>query len=204
MKYRNFLNDILGQKSKVRALRFLSGFEKGIPIRELAREIKITPPNLSIILNDLEKQGLLVSCRIGTSIVYTLNKSHFLVEEIVRPLFQKEREAKTNLGREIAKKIKFPYESLILFGSIARGQEHPKSDVDLAVIIGNQSNVENSAGKILEINPFIAKRFGNSLSPIVMNKKDFVRKLKAGDKLVASIAKEGLLIAGKPVSELII
>jgi DNA-binding transcriptional ArsR family regulator len=203
MKYKNFLNDILGQKSKLKALRFLSNLKNEVSIRELAREIKITPPNLSIILNDLEKQNLLISRHIGTSIVYTLNSGHYLVEEIIKPLFRKEREARMELGREIKNNFDFQYESVIIFGSIARIQEHPGSDIDLAVIINSQSDISDIENKIININPVILKKFGNSLSPIIMKKSDFIGKLKSHDKLVVSIAKDGLLVAGKSVSELI-
>ena len=203
MKYKNFLNDILGQKSKLKALRFLSNFKREVSIRELSREIKITPPNLSVVLNDLEKQGLLVSRHIGASIVFTLNRGHFLVEEIIVPLFEKEKGSKAELGRKIKKSLDFQYESLILFGSIARGQEHPGSDIDLAVIIDDKSNADKAESETLKANSAIFKKFGNSLSPVVIKQKDFVRKLKSKDKLIASIAKEGLLIAGKSVGELI-
>ena len=204
MKYTNFLDDILGQKSKLKALRFLSVFKKEVSIRELSREIKITPPNLSIILNDLEEQGALVGQQIGTSIVYTLNEGHFLVDEIIKPLFKKESGSRSELAEKIKKSVNLSYDSLILFGSIARGEEHSQSDIDLAVIINDKSDASDAEAKILEFNPAIARKFGNSLSPVVIKRSDFIERFKKKDKLILEIAKEGILIAGKSISELII
>ena len=204
MMYHNFLNSILGQKSKLKALRFLANFQNEVSIRELSRKIRITTPNLSAVLGELEQQGVLTSRKFGTSILYRLNNGHLLAEEIIIPLFKKEKEAKTELGRKIKMGLSFQYESAILFGSIARAQEHSGSDIDLAVIIGDKTDAGEAERKILEINPAIFKKFGNSLSPIVIKKKYFIRRFKAKDKLIASIAKDGILIAGKSISELIL
>ena len=152
----------------------------------------------------MESTGFLTSRRFGTSIVYSLNKGHFLVDEVIIPLFKKETEAKTELGREILKNIKFPFESIILFGSIAKDSAHSKSDIDLAVIIDDKDDPETVENKILDINPLVSKKFSNTLSPFIIKKSEFLKRKRKHDGLIASIAKDGIVIAGKSISELII
>jgi len=204
MKFIQSLNAILGQNSKVKILRFLANYKQEASIRELAREIKITPPNVSRILKELEREGVLSSKKFGNSIVFSLNKGNFLGKKIIAPLFKEEAEAKKELSRKIVGNVKFPYESIILFGSIARGEENSKSDIDVAFIIKDAGNTERIEKKILGINPVLSAYFGNSISPFVIKKSDFVKRLKKNEPLVSSIAKEGEVLAGKLIDEFIL
>jgi len=204
MKYKNFLDDILGQKSKLKALRYIVNYKSEISIRELSRAIKLTAPNVSIILKELDDAGVLTSRKFGTSIVFALNKGHFLVDDIIIPLFMKEKEAKAELGKAIVKNITFSFESMILFGSIAGNTAHSKSDIDLAVIINDKDSTDEVEDKILDINPLVTMKFGNSLSPYVIKKSEFLKRKRKHDKLITSIIKDGMVIAGKSISELII
>jgi len=44
MRFAGLLNQIFGKKSKVKILRLLSLYKKEATIREISREISITPP----------------------------------------------------------------------------------------------------------------------------------------------------------------
>jgi predicted nucleotidyltransferase len=203
MKYKLFLNDILGQKSKLKALRYLLIYQNEISIRELSRKIGITQPNLSTVLKELEHVGVLKSKKIGTSLVFKINHEHFLVKDILCPLFQGEKKSVETLSKFILKKIKFDFISIILFGSIARGEEDYKSDIDLAIIIDNKYDPYKIEDSILEINPFIIEKFGNTISPVVISKKEFQKKYRQNNKLIRNIVKEGKLISGKLISDII-
>ena len=61
MRFINPLDRILGQKSKIKILRFLTNYNSEVSIRELANEIKITPPNASRILKELETENAVTS-----------------------------------------------------------------------------------------------------------------------------------------------
>ncbi|MDP2737069.1 MAG: nucleotidyltransferase domain-containing protein [bacterium] len=203
MRFKNPLDKILSSKAKIKALRYLVNYGKGISAREFSREIGIAPPNILKTLRELENENIAVSERFGRSIVYTLNKNHFLVDKIIFPLFKNEAGAKNELGKKIMKYIKFPFESIILFGSIARGEEEPKSDIDIAFIIKDAADENQIEREALDINPILSEYFGNSISPIVIKKSDFVKKLKKGDHLFSSIAKEGEVIGGKLINDLL-
>ena len=78
MRFYKVLDNLLGQKSKIKVLRFFCNYEKELSIRELSREINQVPANVSFVLKDLEKEGVLHSKKIGKSLVFSLNKGSFL------------------------------------------------------------------------------------------------------------------------------
>jgi len=203
MRYKDPLDKILGQKSKVKALRYLVNYNREVSIRELAREIKLVPANVSVILKELEAEGVLRSKKIGRSLVFSLNDKHYITARLIAPLFNKEKTAKQALAKVILKNIKFQFESIIIFGSVARGTEDPVSDIDLVIIIRNEKKTEEVEKFILQINPVVSEYFGNSISPIVLTVKIFVNKIKTGDPLAKSIARNGEVLAGKLISELL-
>lgn len=203
MKFKRFLDNILGQKTKVKALRYLIIKQDGISIRELSRAIDTTEPNLSIILKELEQNGVLISKKIGTSLVFSLNRGHYLVDNILLPLFQEESKSIQALEKYLTKKISFQYISLILFGSIARGDGYAKSDIDILFVVADDIDTDKIEDEIHSINPKIINKFGNSLSPLVLRKKEFASRFKKNDVLIRNIAKNCKLIAGKTISELL-
>lgn len=203
MRYKFVLDSIFSQKSKIKALRCLVNCGREISIREVAREIKASHPNVSAILTELKSEGIVRSSRVGRSVIYSLNDGHYLVEEIIKPVFVAERMAKKRMFARIKDSINFNFESIILFGSILRGEEKPTSDIDLAVIVKNSENTDEIEQKINALNPIMTKEFGNVLSPIVFKKNDFVKKIKNNNPLVRDIVKNGEIVAGKLINELI-
>lgn len=203
MRFKNNLDEILGQKTKIKALRYLINQNKEVSIRALSSAIRVTPPNLALILADLKKEGVLTSKEYGRSLVYSANRKHYLVERVLLPLFKHEREAFMELKAIIKRKFKFPYESIVLFGSMASGSEHPSSDIDLLIVINNQKNKERIEQRILDMNVEILEKFGNQLSPYVLTKREFALKYKNGDSLILKISREGEILDGKLISELI-
>lgn len=203
MRFIYILDNILGQRSKVKILRFLTNYRRVASIRELARETRITPPNVSRILKELEREGALSSKKIGNSIVFSLNKGNFLVDKIIIPLFKEEAHAKKELNKKIISNIKFPVESIILFGSLARGEEKSGSDIDIAFVVKDSLDIGKIEKEILLINPSISGYFGNTIAPVVIKKSDFIKKLKKGDHFISAIAREGEVISGKLINDLL-
>jgi len=203
MRFTESLNQIFGKKSKIKILRLLSLYKKEATIREISREINITPPNVSRILKELEKEGVITSKKVGRSILHSLNSRHYLVKHIILPAFKKEKEAKENLAEFLKRKLNSEIESIILFGSIAKQKEKPDSDIDLLFIISDESNPKTLEEKISTLNPQITEYFGNSISPLIVKVSEFKLRLKKNDKLLKSILKEGEVLQGKSISEIL-
>ncbi|MBI2459878.1 MAG: nucleotidyltransferase domain-containing protein [Parcubacteria group bacterium] len=202
MTFNKPLNSIFGQKTKINILRHLALYRKEAATRELARETGIAAPNILKLLKELEAENILISKKIGNSISYSLNRSNLIVKKIILPAFGYEKNLINEFGSYLAANLKMPIVSIILFGSRARGEEKPPSDIDLAFIVksGDEAKCEK---KIIDLNPEISANFGSSVAPIIYSTAKFSAKAKSQEQLVKNIIKEGKIIYGKLISEFI-
>ena len=91
------------------------------------------------------------------------------------------------LARQIAEKFK--PEKIILFGSYARGNPRPESDVDLLVIMdASERDVQTS----LDIRRELGVSFGLDL--IVYTTKRLKERVKMGDWFIRDALKEGKVL----------
>jgi predicted nucleotidyltransferase len=203
MRYFNSVENILGQRSKIRILRYLTSIDKDASIREISKKIKIAPPNTSIAMKELAREGVLTSKRIGRSIVYSLNTGHHLVEKLIKPMFKAEQNILPDLLEMVKTELPFSYESIILFGSVSRRQEKAHSDIDIAVIVKDNIDIKKAETAIDNISLRVIKLFGNALSLMIMHKSDFIRNYKKGQPLAREIAGKGEVVFGKLINELL-
>ena len=103
----------------------------------------------------------------------------------------------------VKERIKTGYISLIIFGSAARSEDRPKSDLDLAFIAKDARTASLLEKELAEINADFIKKFGNMLAPFIITRADFLKKAKAGDPLIREITREGKVLAGKMISEIL-
>jgi predicted nucleotidyltransferase len=70
-----------------------------------------------------------------------------------------------------------------LYGSIARGEEGPESDIDL-LVVGNIAT-----GDLLPLLRRVERRFGREVNVKRYSEKEFRDKMRGGDHLVKSVLK---------------
>jgi len=203
MKFNQPLDQILGQQSKVKILRLFSSRQGQFTIREIARRIDLTVPNVSRALKELEEQAIVISQQAGRSILYSLNQNHYLVSTAILPMFKKESEAMKNLTELLKRSFDHKIVSSILFGSLARKEEKGASDIDMLFIVDNGVSAKKIEQGILEKNPEIIHLFGNPISPLVMTVSEFISKFKKKDRLLGEILKEGEILDGELISDLL-
>jgi len=99
-------------------------------VNEMARLLSLDPGNLIKKLSELEREGILISEFRGHQRYYRLNSDYSFLKEY-KAIFAK------TFGVEsmIKKSFALPgIRQLILFGSYARGEMEPESDVDILVV----------------------------------------------------------------------
>ncbi len=203
MRYHHVLDAILGRRSKVKVLRFLVGGEGERGGREIARCVGLSHPIVHRSLQELAAYGLIMSRRAGGAILYRANPDHWLVKELLGPLFSKERDALHALGTFILKRLRVRDASLILFGSVGRGEERPDSDVDLLVVLPDGRRKERTEAEVLAVASDVSRVFGNRLASIVLTRVEFRERFLRRERWIRSVLKEGRVIAGKPLTELV-
>jgi predicted nucleotidyltransferase len=196
------LNDILGQYSKVKILRFLVNTQAQLNGREVAKNVGLSHVKAHTALKDLTRQGVVAMRSVGNSLVYWLNEEHFLVKEIIRPAFEKEQGAFGYIARIILREIKPPKPlSIILFGSFAKGSASADSDIDIVIVYPNHKNKSLITKELSEAEKRITLLFGNHLASVPFKVEEFQKKLRGKDKFIGEIVRTGRIIYGKNIEE---
>lgn len=147
--------------------------------------------------------GALHRRRAGQAYLYSLNESSYLVSDVLLPGFRAESRWLESLGTEVLTALDRIADAVILYGSWARGQAEPISDVDLLVVI-RAARMKAQAERVLEPERGrLAERFGRPVSLLVVDKSDFRRRLRRGDRLIREIVREGRVVAGRSVAEVV-
>ncbi len=99
-------------------------------------------------------------------------------------------ELKSRLPAQLHSQIK----RVIVFGSRARGEEHPESDLDVAILVDTKSaeiekTLEDIAYKIMwdnDFNPIISLK--------VFSEKSFINAVQKGFSFYQNVNREGLTV----------
>jgi predicted nucleotidyltransferase/predicted transcriptional regulator with HTH domain len=128
--------DVLNLKSNLRRkllTLFFTNPDKKFYIRQLERLIGYSAGNISVELKRLSKGHLFNTEEIGNALFYQLNKNHPIYPELKSIIYKTEA-----IGEIISGNLHGvgDIKAALIFGSIAKGKEKDRSDIDI-LIIGN-------------------------------------------------------------------
>ncbi|MEK6953672.1 MAG: nucleotidyltransferase domain-containing protein [Candidatus Micrarchaeota archaeon] len=146
---------MLEKYALIRAIRAISG-KPGIKysVRGFAKESKLSPGTASSSLNYMEKNGLVSKEIIGRSHLYKANLESFLLRHW-KILFNLEEIERSGIVEKLIGKIP-NIQSILLYGSCARGTNDEKSDFDILVIAQKEAKIDPQIGKTLPREPNIS------------------------------------------------
>jgi predicted nucleotidyltransferase len=155
-------------------------------------------------LQELALHGLVKMRKAGRSILYSLDKEHILVDEILLPLFMKEKKLFLSLTRAILGPLSGPKPiSILLFGSQTdEKRARPDSDFDILCVIPDETNLKKFKNEISRSEAQIERKFGNRLSLLVMKREEFLKRKRRRDPLLLEIEEQNRLLFGKPTREI--
>ena len=142
------LEKILDSQAKIAILRVLaSGLDRRMGGSEIARAARFSVPSTHDSLKALHAAGIVTMELIGNQHVYILNHKDRIVQKVIVPMFKTEGDWKKDAGERIIQGMKDSgilqaVVSVILYGSIQRGDAKPGSDMDLAVVVRKASDLE--------------------------------------------------------------
>jgi len=131
------LTSILGNAGNVRVLRALVSDTSPQSAPHLARLAGLTPPGTRLVLDALARQRLVKVHGSGRAQLYALNPSHPFADALAA-LFREEQqrwEALLVSIREVLVKRGTAVGAAWLYGSVARGEDTPGSDLDIALLV---------------------------------------------------------------------
>lgn len=130
------LDEVLGTRAIVRVLRVLAVHGGSLAVSDIAQRAKLTLPSVRTALRRLLALDVATAIGAGRSMVCGLRHDHPLIPILVT-LFRTEQEQATAvLGavREAAGRLEPAPWAVWLYGSVARGDDHAASDIDIALV----------------------------------------------------------------------
>ena len=166
-------------------------------IRQISLETKIPYMTLNRIIKKFERQNLVITKKIGKSIVCSLNKNNSitkqhltLASEAYKSYFL-ERSPLIKKMYKIIKENEAKEFSAILFGSYAKGKEQKHSDVDIAFI----SNFKQEAKNIQSEFKAIEQIYDIEINVMIFTEKQFSDMLKTkGENVGKQILKNHVVL----------
>jgi predicted nucleotidyltransferase len=130
------LTRLLANGGAVRVLRSLCLFGGPLSVSQLAQETSMTPQGVRLALNALVGQQVISVLGQGRATLYELDIRHPLALSL-KTLFADEQSQWENLMRDLRAtvgKLK-DVEAAWYYGSVARGEDLPNSDMDIAIVV---------------------------------------------------------------------
>jgi predicted nucleotidyltransferase len=167
----HLLEHILGAKSKVAALRVLFISKIGFSGSSVAKRAGMGLLAIQNALADLEGLGLVLVERGSVEHRYRLNFKHYLVGQGLRALFEAERGMAKALAHDLHTLLEGRVLSAGLFGSFARGEAKPGSDIDLLVIVETLKEREHVSALLSDKLRSLTERYGLPLQPVIYERR---------------------------------
>lgn len=203
MRFYNPLDDLFRTRTRLKILRLLTR-HPDVPFtgREIARNLGLAHSNVAAELVRLKDFGVIRSLAKGPSYLYQINSQHIMVPDLWG-LFSRERNLLNFLLDQLPKKWKARLRSVLVFGSVARGLETPTSDVDLCLVARNQACRKWLEAELENFQAEFFRRTGNRFSPFLLSASSFAERYRKSDPLIRQIAREGKMVMGETIGELL-
>ena len=197
------LDEVLGRSPHVRILRYLCRTGGEHTGRAIGRAIQVSHPAVHRALRTLAGRAMVQAVRHGPAIAYRLNEEHWLVRTGIKPLFDSEAAFFEAVGEAVRSAAGVPVRSVILFGSVARGEAGAESDIDLLCLTGSASAKAGAEQGFVNAATRLRRQFGRRFSVMVLSETEFARRYRQRERLAREIVERGWAISGKPLSEIL-
>ena len=199
------LNSILNSEIKIRIIRLLASRGEGYQAtgREVARLVRTTAPTAHAALKDLYTYHILNYVISGRNHLYSLNRETRVVKEILLPMLQKENDFKKDVFEFILRFLKESKSmnniiSIIFYGSQQKEKSNESSDIDIAVIVRENSDIKILEDLFIEnVTSSFYDYFGVSLDAYIKTHKDFIDRLHKDLPPVSTMMKSYSVIYGE-------
>lgn len=198
MKFSEIPERLLPNRTAIRVLRVLLEYpDREMTGRQVATLAGAPAARANERLRVLEYEGLAERRILGRAHVWRLVKGHVLVPHLTA-LFRVEKlsgaELRSTLGTWLASLD--GVRDARLYGSVARGDERPDSDVDVLILVADgraKRAAERTKGALEDD---VRARFGNSLSVRILTQREARRRPRRGFLPIALREGEVLSEAG--------
>ncbi|MBI3300044.1 MAG: MarR family transcriptional regulator [Elusimicrobia bacterium] len=198
----SLLDDILGPSAKLSVLRILFR-QDDLTGREVARRADLSPRAASQALTRLVEAGVVRRKPAGQAHLFSVNRRRRGAFSALGELFAAEQGLSGSIGRYVAKTAGGSCVAVAVFGSYARGTAVSQSDLDVMVLLDDARVAPKVSELFAERAGAFHDEFGLRLSPYVISTAEFAARFKRNDALIKAVVREGRVVAGKPLAEVL-
>jgi predicted nucleotidyltransferase len=202
------LNSVLGSTAKVRILRALLPLTSPVSGSEARMLSGVrSVGGMWNALNELTELGILERDETRRIQFFRVNRDHDLVAPL-RALFEAESKRIVELQEAVEKiveegAVREHTLSIILFGSNARGDALPASDLDLLAVTEAAPQVDGVLEVLIDAIPRLERRFGMRTSPLVLDRIRVQERFRDGDPLMKNVLSDGRRLYGAHFHEIV-
>lgn len=172
-------------------LEVLAGTTRPLSGREVARLVPggASASGVATALGDLANSGLVRQVEAGNAILNTLNRDHVLTPLVVAAAGG----YGTTLGRiaeSVAELEPMPLRA-ILFGSVARRDAGSDSDIDIAFIFQDDTDLDTAESAVSSLAQRVESLTGNAVDAILYTAAEFSSLPQSSPDLAAAIDADG-------------
>lgn len=193
------LSALLGDSGHVRVLRALLSYDGPLSTVQIARETGLSRQAVRLVLNDLLTQGAAQAMGTARSRLFSAVAAAPFAAAL-KSLFAAERTRWESLQSAL-RDVLLPsaeVRSAWLYGSVARREDTPESDLDVALVLSDGSSGDRTRDEL----DALAARRGVEISLIVLTSEDIAR-LPLRDAWWAGLERDAQVLKGlSPAQEL--
>lgn len=191
------LDLVLAGAGSVRVLRALIAHGGALSVSRLAQDTMMTPDGVRGVLADLERLRVIESLGSGRIRLFRAAPDHPVIRAL-EVSFDAERARFDDIKIAIIGAV--ADERILaawLFGSVARGEDTPESDVDVALVVDGDSATTNAvADRVREAMARSEMRLGIATSIVTATPNDVLRHANESSRLWVDLLRDGQALKG--------
>jgi uncharacterized protein len=196
------LDEIVGRRSTVRLLRALGPLDRPVSGREAARLAGLSHRAITA-LDDLAALGLVVRRPAAGQHLYTFNREHALAPAILHLFAEEERRTETIFDRIRSLADGFGALYAGVFGSAARKDARPGSDLDLLVVVENEQAKARAHDGLIGAAEALEVEFGVRPRLVVLSLDDAWRHAREDSPLLRDVLRDSRRVYGQRLEDLV-
>jgi predicted nucleotidyltransferase len=196
------LNRLLAKGGALRILRSLALYGDALSVSQLAGETGMTPQGIRLALDSLAGLQIVSVMGQGRSMLYKLAPTHPMTS-IILQMFLAEKSHWDDLLqslRDITRRFA-EIEACWYYGSVARGEDLPASDLDIAIIVSSPA-VETITERYREALHPLEAVHATSCSVVGIGLTE-LSAIASGNPWWAELCRDGKVIKGMPPERLL-
>ncbi|MGH9023081.1 MAG: nucleotidyltransferase domain-containing protein [Acidimicrobiia bacterium] len=184
---RPFADIVPGPRGVV--LATLVQLEVPVTVRALARHAAISPQGALRIVNELSAAGVVTTQRAGRALLVELNREHLTAGPLTALVSLRARLVE-QLAVELAGWPRLA--GAWLFGSTARGDGGPDSDVDVLLVADRSVDGDDWADASGRLSAQVRAWTGNDVQLVEHTRRSFAQLVRRDNPLAAALRAEGI------------